>query len=390
MRERAIPAVVVASVLILLSGSPVVASSEPARVTEFGYTWGDNEILGAKVWTYIGTNLTMDVSHVLANGSSIGDVALFTLHVTAPAGDPYPPSNGTNPFPYPQISAVYDSSALGQHQVLEMRFLRLVEFQDSNGDGAYAAGDPVDSEFDLSNLSMRYSPVLVTGLTGASNFQSLPVRDHYPNVCCGESWDGWLSENDSSFASFAGLYFQVAATARFNFSVSAYQWFAPQSFQGVNVTPTSVKLDFRIEDYPYASPSSRLALEVNLTSFSQGSDTGWTQTPWPEGEGLDSSAGNTSAFFAWSGNASADGVLRPVVSSVIPVDLYTRDLYLSYPHAAYIAHDPVLGIADHRLASIPSIPGSLGPALWNLTWIAFIATLAAGAIALFAVERRKV
>ncbi|MGI0149939.1 MAG: hypothetical protein ACREDF_10475, partial [Thermoplasmata archaeon] len=93
------------------------------------------------------------------------------------------------------------------HQVLEMRFLRLIEFQDSNGDGAYSAGEPVDSQIDLSNLSVRYAPPYLDGLNETSGNMALPFRNHYPNVCCGESWDGWISQNDSIFPSFNGLIF---------------------------------------------------------------------------------------------------------------------------------------------------------------------------------------
>ncbi len=391
MRTRAFVAFLSACALLLLVAAPVTASTESVRVIQFWYTWGDHLIMGAKVWTSIATNLTLSVNHTAPGNTSFTDAAEFHLGVFAPGGDPYPAANGTNPFPYPQISAAYDSQNLQLHQVLEFRFLRLVEFQDSNGDGAYSAGDPIDSQVDLANLSIRYSPVSVQGLDNAGNFIDLPVLNHYPNVCCGESWDGWLSQNDTGFSSFAGLHFSLAASSTFNFSVSAYQWFTPQAFHGANVTPTSVKLDFRIEDYPYVSTTSRLALEANLTSFSQGTSSNWNMVPWPEGQGLSSDAGNTSAFFAWSGEAYANGVLAPVVSTVLPGDAYTRTLYLSYPHAAYLAHDPVLGISDKRISGgsnviPPSGPGTSPP---DPTFIAFVATLIAGSAVVVAAERRK-
>src|SRR5688572_24162751 len=319
----------------------------------------------------------MRVNITQENGTEMEEITEFHVHTVAPGPDPYPEWNGTNPFPHPQISAVYDtvqftrdpddciptndtggghcrtSSYVWEHQVLEIRFLRLLEFGDSDADGGYTPGEPILSQLDLADPAFLYAAVALDGQNLTLGPQTLPVRTHYPDGCCGESWEGWLSEDDATFSNFDGLTFRMSATGSANVTIVGYQWFRPRTFQGVNLTPFQAKLDMTYADYPFVDPDSRLALELNFTAFSQGSSTNWDVMPWPEGHAIGADSTNTTAIFAWASNATADGVETPVAGTVVDVDPLSRRVFLSYPQADLIQHDPVLGVTDKRIGAMP-------------------------------------
>lgn len=390
---------------------PVAADATGPSVIQFGYSWGTTKIGGAQVWTSAFTNLTMNTKVFEQNGTQVEEITEFRVHAVAPGTDPYPPTNGTNQFPWPQIGAAYETlqvirdpnncvpsnNSVGlicgvptgrwEHQVLETRFLRLIEFTDSNGDGGYTSGEPVVSQLDLADRAFRYAAVSLEGLNATRGLQALPFRIHYPDVCCGEGWEGWIGRNETPFADFDGLAFRISATGPANLTISGYQWFRPRIFQGANLTPLQAKLDLSIEDYPFVSTSSRLALELKFTSFSQGSSTNWEVLPWPQGQALGADSTNTTAIFAWSSSATADGVPTSVIGTVVPVDALSREVFLSYPRASVIEHDPVLGITDKRVSTEHGIVPN--PFVLSAVAIAFVTTLAVASLAIYVTERRK-
>ena len=412
MRWAAIASLSTFVILVTALAQPAAAAPASPSVIQFWYSWGTAKIGGAEVWTFGATNLTMDVALSEQNGTRVDEITEFHLHTVAPGKNPYPPANGTNPFPHPQISAVYDTiqvirdpdqcvhsnNSVGfvcgvplsswQHQVLEVRFLRLVEFGDANGDGGYEAGEPILSQLDLGDAALQYAAPYLNGLNATTGLQALPFRNHYPDTCCGESWDGWIGQNETLFRSFDGLIFRLSATGPANVTITSYQWFSPRVFQGTNLTPFQAKLDLTVAAYPFLDVGSRLALELNFTSFSQGSPTNWEVLPWPQGQALGVDALNTTAIFAWSSNATAEGVPASVVGTVVPVDAFSRHVFLSYPRADLIQHDPVLGITDKRVSSREEIIVP-APVFVSAAWIAFIATLAAASAAVYVAERRK-
>jgi hypothetical protein len=405
-------AVLAAVALLLAVSLPVAAEDEGPSVIQFWYRWGNEKIGGANVWTHAATNLTMSVEVSEQNGTPVEEITEFHVHVVVPGSEPYPPTNGTNMFPHPQISGVYDTVQMirdpdhcvrsnnsqgfecgvpintWNHSVLQIRFLRLLEFTDSNGDGGYTSGEPVLSEQDLADPSFEYASVFLDGLNETHGSQALPFRIHHPDTCCGESWEGWIGQNDTQFPFFDGLVFRLSATGPPNVTVTGYQWFRPRTFQGVNLTPLQVKLDLTIQDYPFVDSGSRLAWELNFTSFSQGSSTNWELVPWPEGQAIGADSANATAIFAWSSNATADGERARVVGTIVTVDDFSRHVFLGYPQASLIHHDPVLGVTDKRIGGAPDgvVPPSFSP---SLSWIAFIVTLAVASLAIYTTERRK-
>ena len=394
--------------LVIASAPRVTALPQSPQVIQFWYTWGTSKIGGAQVRTFGGTNLTMNATIYEQNGTPVGAITEFRVFASVPGGEAYPPGNGTNPFPHPMISAIYDTiqvvrtpgdcvwinNSVGfvcevirtdwRHQVLEMRFLRLIEFDDVDGDGGYETGEPVRSQLDLGDPGIRYAIPDVKGSNDSMAAVDLAARNHSPDVCCGEAWDGWIGQNENAFASFEGLRFRLSGAGLVNLTIIGYQWFEPRSFQGTNVTPLQVKLGLRIADYPFVAASSRLALEVNLTSFRQGSATNWEVIPWAQGQGWGMDAGETTALFAWSATALADGAPVPVVGTTVPRDAFSRHVLLAYPRASAIEHDPVFGITDKRLVSGTIVrPVSLTP------WIPIAAILGTSAVVLYTVMRRR-
>jgi hypothetical protein len=405
------PALVAAAIALSLGlVAPIAVAAPQPNLIEFYYGWGTSIIGGAQVWTWGDTNLTRNITVTNPNGSHAEEITEFMLYTRVPGKDAYPAMNGTNAFPYPEISAIYDTTYIlsrpsdciwvndsrglvcnvprydYQHQVLEIRFARLVEFTDSNGDGAYNPGEPVLSQVDLSSRGEHYSMPNVTGLDASGAAVALPVINNLSQPCCGGHFEGWVGEKDALFPTVRGLRTSFTATGLASLTVTAYEWFEARQFQGENLTASQVKLDLRIAGYPFASSNSRLALDVNLTSFSQGSATQWNMIPWPEGQGVGMNAGNTSAMFAWSGTAEADNVRASVASSQTVTDAFSRHVFLAYPRASVIEHDPVFGIVDNRIGG-----NNLGPSPFSLslTWTAFVATLAAGAAVIYVIERRK-
>jgi len=393
-------------VLLVAVSQPVIAASDDTPVLQFWYRWAfDNRTAGGEPWTLGATNLTLRVNVTEANGSQVEEINEFLVQAATPGRR----VNESSAFLRPQISAVYNTlqirrgsgcmptngtcdprnitweqRVLWEHQVLEIRFLRLVEFGDSDGDGGYTPGEPILSQLDLADPAFHFAAIVLEGQNLTQGSQPLPVRIHYPDY----GWEGWLRQNDTGFSDFDGLMFRMSATGPANVTIVGYQWFRPRVFQGVDVTPFQAKLDLAFQDYPFVDPGSRLALELNFTAFSQGSSTDWELVPWPEGQAIGADSTNTTAIFAWSSNATADGVSTRVAGTVVPVDDLSRHVFLAYPRASLIQHDPVLGITDKRIGAVPD--RVVSPSFsFSTAWIAFIATLAIASLAIYATERRK-
>lgn len=405
-----IPAAIAAAALLAALLTPSAVGSSSPAVIQYWYSWGKQNITGSNVWSYAATNLTMSVQVSEQNGSRVEEINDLHVLVLAPGQDPVPPSNRSIPAPRPMISAAYDTvqvirnpdycvpsnssvgftcgvaNATWRHQVLEIRFLRLIEFSDTNGDGGYQAGETVVSQLDLSDRAFRYDPVSLTGLNATTTPRPLPTRAYHPDICCGESSEGWIGQNESGFRDFDGVTFRLAATGPANVTVAGFQWFAPRMFQGVNLTPFQGKLDLTIESYPFLDAGSRLAFELNVTAFSQGSATNWEVVPWPDGQGIGADSANTTAIFAWSSSATADGISTPVAGTVASEGALSRHVFLGYPRADLIQHDPLFGISDKRLGDAVVVPP---PGLVSAALIAFVATLVGASVFLYATERRK-
>src|SRR5207249_3060213 len=160
----------------------------------------------------VAANLTRRVNVAEANGSQVEEINEFLV----PAATPGRRVNESSAFLRPQISAVYNTlqirrgsgcmptngtcdpmnitweqRVLWEHQVLEIRFLRLLEFGDSDGDGGYTPGEPILSQLDLADPAFHFAAVVLEGQNLMQGSQALPVRIHYLDY----GWEGWLRQN---------------------------------------------------------------------------------------------------------------------------------------------------------------------------------------------------
>src|SRR5436309_6003732 len=107
--------VALAAALLFVLVSPVSAaaqSSGSSVVIQYWYASGTNVVGGSQVWTYAATNLTMNATFSTNEKVSTEEITEFHVHTVAPGKDPYPSANGTNPFPFPQITAFYDTTQI--------------------------------------------------------------------------------------------------------------------------------------------------------------------------------------------------------------------------------------------------------------------------------------
>src|SRR5438445_540883 len=107
------PVLTAALLVILVSPiSAAVQSSGSSVVIQYWYATGTNNVGGSQVWSYAATNLTMNATFSNNNGGKTEEITEFHIHTVAPGKDPYPSANGTNPNPFPQITAFYETTQI--------------------------------------------------------------------------------------------------------------------------------------------------------------------------------------------------------------------------------------------------------------------------------------
>ena len=157
---------------------------------------------------------------------------------------------------------------------------------------------------------------------------------------------------------------------------------------GTLVTPTEMKIDIGIHNFPYMNESSRLALYTKLESESHYE---YDEETEDETEGYSSeevevevSTGEFTGFFSWSEIVYVDGIIQSVLSSPLgtdDIDDNEQKIYLNYPHGIHIVHDPKLGVAG----LLSTVPPSIGVDGFS----AMISLFTFISIGILAVYRRK-
>lgn len=215
---------------------------------------------------------------------------------------------------------------------LDARFLALVEFADSDGDGAYDPGEPIASAWSLgekrrdakvpTNGSVEWGPIGVSDVTSGNA----------------------TGKKLSSRASFG-------PNATFGLDLFVYGAFATAG--NASLLPTEAKIDIIIQHYPYVRNDTALAVLVDLKSkeeFESDDD----EDEGEDGVGSDGSSGNLtlSLVFTWLETATVDGVERAVQSTVMKSREESDEdglsqkarVALAYPRGDLIVHDPTVGV----------------------------------------------
>ncbi len=198
----------------------------------------------------------------------------------------------------------------------EVEFREIIEFVDSNGDGAYDSGDDEVSSFDLRDT--EYNELeYITAMT--------------PD---GETHHVVTAQTSNGI-------FKVVLHMVGDFAVIE---------SGV-ISPSEVKLDLIIENYPYQQDDTQLALMAKLETEAEIElhDDDENEEDDDEDE-LKLTAPEAEAFFSWANNATVDGEVMPVNTTVEP-DEGGKKLYFAYTRGTSINHDPKLGVPYLTLPS---------------------------------------
>lgn len=236
----------------------------------------------------------------------------------------------------PEIKLEYESESGSTETELEfkIRFYSLIEYNDLDQDKVFnESQDDLVQEIRLDQI--EYLPISYRTETLGSN-----TTLHVINV---------TSSN--------GLF--------------SLQFYLTNEFSLVNdalITPTEMKFDIGINDFPYANDSSALALKIRLEAESKYEHDEDTED---ENEGrstneeeVEVSMNGFTGFFSWIESVTVDGITHVVKSS--PVDEDDNDpteqkIYLNYPRGSHILHDPKVGVAGVlQVVGQSSTPGYLG------------------------------
>jgi hypothetical protein len=136
---------------------------------------------------------------------------------------------------------------------------------------------------------------------------------------------------------------------------------------GVIVTPMEVKIDFEIHNYDFIESESRLAL---LVHFQTNAAYGWNEKTHAEEAGYESEETevemknrDATGYFSWANHAVADGQDVEVLGSPLKNSPNGKKIYLNYPHATDIIHDPKIGfVGDFSTIGIYLIIGGVAVA----------------------------
>ncbi len=208
------------------------------------------------------------------------------------------------------IKGLYKSHTLFTQINLEFQITlySIVEFEDENGNGIYEPD--IDQEIQEMVL---------------------------------DSWQ------DISYVNLSAHIFTINSTN----GVFLVRIFAVEGYTDVNgtiIAPAEIKIDFEFHNFPFMNETSLLALETKFQSnavFKLKDETRGEDEGYAENENsVELESGSAVGYFAWAENASADGVDIEVLSSPMKLGASEKFMYLNYPHATHIIHDPKIGFVS--------------------------------------------
>jgi hypothetical protein len=235
----------------------------------------------------------------------------------------------------PEIQVEYESEVGSSETELsfKVRFYSLIEYNDMDSDGIYnESTDELVQELRLDDSNIGYLPIeYTTEMVGNTTL-------HIINV----------STTDGVFS---------------------LQFYIAEEFTLVNgslVTPSEMKIDIAINEFPFENDSSLLSLKVRLEAEVEYELDEETEDEEDERASdeieVEVSMNGFTGFFSWSEIVHVDGVPMDVKSSSVDdddVDPNEQKIYLNYPRGTRLLHDPKIGVAG--ILQVPSatsdIPG---------------------------------
>ncbi len=217
---------------------------------------------------------------------------------------------------------------------VESRFEKLREFEDRNGNGGY----------DLTDLVVREYLI-----------EELPIQRIRQERLVGE--EGWRGRVDYGLPN--GGTFSLVFTTK-------------------DRDANQTKIDIEIHGYEYSTRDSQLALQVRVESAHDWKIVKAAREDilvFQGGKGYD-------GFFSWVGTVDADGEEEPVVARVLEEHRTEGDerelvLFLAYPRARHLVHDPSLGVLEGEVTvteflGVPDLGNAL---VYGSTLVAVLAVL---------------
>lgn len=220
---------------------------------------------------------------------------------------------------------------------LKVRFERIVEFRDADGDGAYDAGEAIVGGYGIEELDWSVEgPDPVTSTSGVPGHQ-VTGRGAFP--------DG---------GELAFVFYVYGEFARMN---------------GTDLRPSDVKIDILVADLPFEAEDTLIALFVRSEQETEVEVEG-------DEDGMSAKAGDLAAVFTWADVAIVDGVEKPVRTTVLETEADEGEkesrVVFAYPRGALVNHDPVLGIQSASAKAVPA------PGAWGLVAVVAAAALVLG------------
>lgn len=258
-----------------------------------------------------------------------------------------------------EIEYEEESGTAEKEMELEVEFLRLIEYQDNNGDGIYNAGDLIIKEYkvrDSTFTTPTHKRVRIDNSTG------------YEISCVYTIGGGTIGGGR------LGLKFIILNESA--------------NVSGELLKPTWMKINITI-DYPELS-DTLLCLEIGVESE--------VETEGGSNEGLEELRAQLHGyvgFFDWERQAMVDGTIKDVKSVIMKTtENVERDsdeteleneriVYLCYPRGERIIHDPIVGIRESALPGFLGVPMTV----WYIGIVVAVAAIAIG-IVLYARKRK--
>lgn len=279
------------------------------------------------------------------------------------------------------VEAESENATRETEQALEAQLHQLVEYTDENDNGKYDDGEPVASSWLLSEGSEEQTEEPANGTV---SWQPLNVSETESD----EGEPGHHIQGRALFVSEDPIETVTAALGQGEnrtFGIDLWVYSNVTQHEGQLLTPSEVKADLMVENYPYVKEGTDLALLLDTEAEQE------IEAEDEEGVGSGVDLGDLEADlrFTWADEATVDGETQPVGTTLFESENETeqeddevsqeteRSFALSYPRGDKIVHDPRVGAQLSAQSA-----GGLDGVTDNVPSVGLIGLLAvAGAIA---------
>ncbi len=238
-----------------------------------------------------------------------------------------------DPEPVMILYYMPDGNASNVQLTFKITLKKLVEFADLNNNGRFDYSDSEISTYAFENVN--FTNITYSNETLISGETVLTVETQtFDNV------------------------FEIKMYISDNFT----------SFNKQVLSPSEMKIDFQINQYPFLENNTPLALIMEITtnhnlsieaeSFDEKQGYAFNEST------VNISSLHYSGFLSWSNTVSVDGINKSIRASILEEEYpgmegveIIRFISFSYPHGAEIIHDPKIGVVSQsfNLAALNNV-----------------------------------